>query len=321
MLTVSTRPSLEQWRRELSENLEGPSREALRSGALSLLRPPGEVADDAMKLLLRDARGLPVAVALCSPPFDPEAVSQGFHRVELARRALGPDLSRHVVEPLHQGRFAGLSYAVLPFYGSLSDSRIFRRLQRMALAPRLFGWLRAATKATMSEPAAGTSDREIVAGLESLSKIQAMPPQVRSAAETALERLGGGAWSPRRTLMHGDFWLGNVMLASSGAFRSPLEAWRGRFVVIDWGTSRVDGLPFDDLIRIGHSLGASPRRLGAEIVAHVRLLGCELADARSYLAASLGILGLSLNQFPFERYVSLARYTMNRMDGALAAVG
>jgi len=314
MPPASTQPGLDQWRSELMENLEGPLREAARWGDLSLLRPPGEVADDAMKLLIRDARGRPVGVALCSPPFAPDGVAFGCRRAESARRAMGPKLAVHVVEPLREGRFQGLSYVVLPYYRSLSDSRIVRKLQRMALAPRLFGWLREIVRTTRSEPAVGEADPEIARGLEALAATEAMPPHVRTAAETGLNRLRDGLWSPRRVLMHGDLWLGNVML-------SPPGARVDRFVVIDWGTSRVDGFPFDDLVRIGHSLGASTRRLRAEVLAHARLLDCDPVDARGYLAASLGVLGFSLNQFPFEKYVELARYSMNRLDEALAGGG
>lgn len=315
------RPSLDDWRHELSEALKDPLNGASRSGDLSLLRPPGEVADDAMKLLIRDAEGRSVAVALCSPRFDPEAVAKGFRKAESARQALEADLSAHVVEPLHQGRLDGLSYAVLPFYGALSDSRIVRKLQRTAMVPRLFDWLRGVARATMTERDSDEANREIAEGLESLSKTEAMPAPVLEAAKTALRRLENGAWRPRRILSHGDFWVGNIMLASPEASRWPFGKRLDRFVVIDWGTSRVDGIAFDDLIRIGRSLGASPRRIGAEVAAHAQLLDCELDDARSYLAASLGILGLSLNQFPFENYVALARYSMNTMNEALAAAG
>lgn len=314
--------SLDCWRRELSDNLDGPLAEAPRSGDISLLRPPAEVADDAMKLRIRDAAGRSVAVALCSPRFDPEAVANGFRRTKLVRRALPPGLAAHVVKPIHQGRLDGLSYAVLPFYGSLSDSRVVRKLQRMAMAPRLFGWLRKVARATRTdhEPDSESLDREFAEGLESLLKTEAMPTSVRKAAQKAMARLESGAWRPRRVLSHGDFWLGNVMLKSPGA-TWPLGKRLDRFVIIDWGTSRVDGIAFDDLIRIGRSLGVSPRRLGAEVRKHARLLDCDPVDARSYLAASLGILGQSLNQFPFENYVSLARHSMDAMDKALAAAG
>lgn len=314
MPPVSTQPSLDQWRGELAKALEGPLRGAARAGEFSLLRPSAAVADDAMKLLIKDARGRPMAVALCSPRFAPDGVAGGYRRARAIREALGPKLAVHVAEPLHEGQFQGLSYAILPFYQSLSGSRIFNKLQRMALTPCLFEWLREAARATRSEPAVGEADQEIVRGLEALEATEAMPPHVRTAAETGLNRLRSGLWSPRRVVMHGDLWLGNVMYASSAARAD-------QFVVIDWGTSRVDGLPFDDLVRIGHSLGVSARRLRGEVFRMARILDCDPADARSHLAASLGVLGFSLNEFPFDNYVALARYAMDKLDEALVGIG
>jgi hypothetical protein len=313
MATDVVRLDLNEWRRELAKPLT-----SVFGGTpqISLLCPPKAVADDTSKFLVRDAQGEPRGVVLCSSFVDPDMVAHGMERARSAQRAVKENLKTYILEPLLEGRCCGLSYALLPYCGSLSGSRVVNRIQRTVLGPALFRWLRRSAQATVSEPSAGV-DHEIDAALEALEKTQGMSRSVRAAAEQALNRLHNGLWIPRRVLMHGDFWLGNILLRSKempSARRSP---WWDRFVVIDWAGSRLDGFAFWDLFRLAQSVRASNRRLSHEVVAWARMFDCDPTDARSYLAAALGDLGLHLNHFPVERFVELADSVMRDADRVL----
>jgi hypothetical protein len=314
METEAARLSMDEWRQELA----GPLIDAFGgSPRLSLLCPPKGVADDTTKFLVRDRSDRPQGVVLCSSPVDPDSVFGGMKRARAARGALRDDLKGSILEPLREGRYCGLSYAMLPFCESLNSSRVVNRLQRMALAPAVFRWLRQSEAATTSGPPAEGVDREIAGALESLERTQGLSLRVRSTAERALDRLNAGHWVPRRTLMHGDFWLGNILIRSTQWLGSGLTPWWDRFVVIDWAGSRLDGFAFWDLFRFAQSVGASSRRLTFEIGARARMLACAPEDARSYVSAALGDLGLHLNHFPFDRYAQLADSVIADVDRAL----
>jgi hypothetical protein len=277
---------------------------------MSLLCPPKEVADDPMKLLVQDQSGQPAGVLLCSAPVAPELVAGNMERSRRAKQLLGADLGRSILDPLLEGRAFGLSYALLPYCRPLSDSRVLRRLQRLVLGPALFDWLRRATEATISTGATG-DDPEIVVVLERLAGMPEVTERARSAASRALERLRSGAWKPRRVLMHGDFNLGNILIAPRARAVGP---WWSRFVVIDWPGSRTDGFAFFDLVRMVQSARPTRQRQRAEVAEHCRLLGCEPADARSYLAAALGHLGGDLEYFPIERYAEMADTSLKILE-------
>jgi hypothetical protein len=275
------------------------------------------VADDTSKFLVRDQSDRPRGVVLCSSPVDPDSVAGGMERARAARGALRGDLKESVLEPLREGRYCGLSYAMLSYCDSLSSSRVVNRLQRMALAPAVFRWLRQSEGATMSGPPSEGVDREIAAALESLERTQGLSHRVRIAAERALDRLNSGLWAPRRVLMHGDFWLGNILIRPKPSPGGRPTPWWDRFAVIDWAGSRLDGFAFWDLFRFAQSVGASSRRLSFEIGARARILACAPEDARSYVSAALGDLGLHLNHFPFDRYAQLADSVIGDVDRAL----
>jgi hypothetical protein len=280
---------------------------------MGLLCPPKAVGDDTAKFLIRDPGGRPTAVLLGSPPDYPDAVHRSMSRARAARSALGPELGRVVLDPLVEGRASGLSYAVLPYCAPWSENRLVGRIQRLALGPSLFGWLRRATRATLSEPFPGGSDPELVGWLEYLAGLREVSGQVRGAAEQALGRLSSGAWRPRRVLLHGDLWTGNLLFRQPhpGASATAGDPLRGRLVIIDWDGSRPDGCGIFDLLRLAASLRSGPRRLRREVAAHCEALGCDLADARSYLALALGELGLRLEQFPMHQFAAMADSLFN----------
>jgi aminoglycoside phosphotransferase (APT) family kinase protein len=238
-----------------------------------------------------------------------------------AKAALGPELGRVILDPVDEGESEGLSYAILPYRTPLDRSRLTGFLSRKLVAPAVLEWLRRATAATLRVTSAETARRDFGEPLEHLAASGDVTDDVRAEARQALERLRSGAWSPAHVLMHGDLWVGNILLDHAPALLGPRlspEGSRGPgFVVIDWGTARVAGHAIYDLVRVAHSFRLVPSRLQAEIEQHCRLLDCALPDARSYLLAALGQLGMAREHMPLALYqqtVSLCQETLAAVD-------
>src|SRR6185295_16559473 len=112
-----------------------------------LSRP--SVDDGALVLQVRDAAGATRGVVLLSPPAFPSAVERAMSGATLAAAALGPELGRHVLTPLAQGRVDGRSYAVLPHCGLLRRARGLATLDDLRVQPVVRDWLREVTLATL----------------------------------------------------------------------------------------------------------------------------------------------------------------------------
>src|SRR5215208_166600 len=92
-------------------------------GDISQLCPRKPVIDDVAKLLIRGNNGNPTAVALCSATASPGLVERALANAARARELLGPVLGAHVPVPLVTGEIEGRSFAVLPYFWPLADSR------------------------------------------------------------------------------------------------------------------------------------------------------------------------------------------------------
>jgi hypothetical protein len=210
-----------------------------------------------------------------------------------------------------------LSFAALPHCRSLGESRLVWYWQRRALRPVVFEWLRRATEKTLHQPGADELDGSFGAPLRHLSKLAAMPDDVRRAATTALDRLERGVWRPKHVLMHNDLWEGNILIDDANITDRAGRPWTERFVVIDWPGAVLKGYAIYDLIRLSRGMALSGRRLREEIEAHGRILGCDVEDAGSHLLAALGFLGTHLEHFPPEAY----RRTTITCLGILGRIG
>lgn len=207
-------------------------------GSMSLLCPRKEVADDAAKVLVRDLRGRPVAVLLCSQPDYPDHVARDTEAACAARRVLGPKLSRVIPTSLLRGEIQGVSFAVLPWLQEMSTSRWQHRLQRAILSHVLAKWLRRATTVTVHAPEPAEVKAAFLQPLTHLLDHRTVANEIRCAARGILERLRDGAWEPKHVLDHNDLYLGNVLLSPRGMGRIGLT---GRFFIIDWGGSNCHG--------------------------------------------------------------------------------
>jgi len=310
--TMGLAPSAEDLGEELAGRLRGVFGPG-RIGRISLLCEPKDLADDSTKLLIESTSGSRLAVGHCSPTIAPGKSAHDAERMQAARAALGEELGRCVPEVLWEGEVGGTSCVVQPYFHPFSRSRVLYKMQRLALTPVLFDWLRRVAEKTACDVA---PDAELAAALGALSRAEGADAVVKESAAEAAERMASSSWAPRRVLMHGDLWMGNVLCGRPG--RVPLSWARpGRFTVIDWGGLRLDGWPFRDLITASASLAAPVRRLAAEVRAHARILGRPPEESRLHLAAALAELGADLGHFSYDRYIGATNSMMGDLDRAL----
>ena len=275
-------------------------------------------ADAPSAFRVGDAAGRPLAVLLCSAPPFPEMVARAMDRAAQARAVLAAREAAAILEPLLQGRLEGASYALLSFCWPLVARRPMRWLHRAILGRRVLDWLHGATCQTAASASQAERDANFAKPLARMAEIAALGDDLRSDAERAIARLESGAWRPKTVLMHGDLWIGNVLLrdATSGL----KGAWVDRFVIIDWPGSMLRGHAIFDLTRLTQSISTGGRALAGELVRHCQALECDPEDAAGYLLAALGHLESNLEQFPFDRFLSMATACHRQLERARSRV-
>ena len=271
----------------LAREMPPPQQLRLLSGGLA--------PDSAKVYLLKNER----KVLRISPPEFPNVVREMTHKAKMARDALGPQLGRPIPLPLQQWESEGVSCALFEEFVPISRNKLVRWLQVRRVAPLVLTWLRDVAEIDRGPNNAVKINLEALASCPSQS--------VRAAALSALSTMHSAARF-RSAVMHGDLWTGNLLL--------PRSTDR-EFVIIDWGGSIVDGFPIFDLVRFGEAIRLGSSAFRKELVAHARILDCELRQTRTYLLAALGHIWRNLQQFPAERFASMAARNLRTIDAAL----
>ena len=283
-------------------------------------------ADGPTALRIGDASGRPLAVLLCSAPQYPDMVARAMEHAAQAKAVLAAREGAAILEPWLQGRMDGMSYALLSFCWPLVERRPMRWIHRAILGRRVLDWLHSATRQTVATASMAERDTIFAKPLARIAAIAELGHDIRSDAERAVARLANGAWHPQTVLMHGDLWIGNVLLtrATSGVG----GAWVDRFVIVDWPGSMLRGHAIFDLMRLTLSIRTGERALASELSRHCQALGCDAEDATGYLLSALGHLEMNLEHFPFDRFLGMAtachhqlRRARSRARGAHLATG
>lgn len=303
-------PSIDQWRSCLEPQIA--TRRDVAGSRVSVTRldtpeavPDGIVASDGVgKLLIRDGRGRPFAVALCASPVSPELVARGVSRARQIKTALGTDLGRCILDPVLETELEGLSCAVFPYCRPLSRIRVVRKVQKLAIRPSVLQWLTDAVTRTLTRSA---EVREVFLNrLELLASEDSLPSTLRNAADKAIGRIRDGSFDPCHVMSHNDLWDGNILIDHRGV-TGPRPGGPGRrFVIIDWPAASLRGFAMVDLVRLARALPLNRRQFRREVIRHCRILGCEIRDATSYLLGGMGDILKHREHFPLPLFIATA---------------
>jgi len=235
-----------------------------------------------------------------SPPEFPTVISEMTQKARLARETLGAEIGRPIPVPLDEWERNGVSCALFEELSPISNHRVIRRIQLRRLTPLVLNWLRKV--AALERGVSGNAERNLEALADCPCGV------LRALAKDELTKIRAESFLLRSRVMHGDFWVGNILLDPSGV---------RDFVIIDWRGSNIDGFPIFDLVKFAESAKLAPRLLRRELTAHAKILGCTLEQTRTYLLAALGDIWMNLDQFPPERFAEMAELNLRSLDVAL----
>ena len=300
-MATALSPDLHEIAATLNTDLGG----GLNPDSLRWLRDPSDhiVPDAVMALLIDGTATQDDAVLLVSNPDFPDALADAVRRAQTVLQHLSPKTAAAVHLPRASGTHNGQSYGLFPRLVPMSDNKLLRLAQKKAAAPRVTDWLlnlARETRQTIED--AADKDAMFRTPLEFVAQDADLPDEVNTAARLWLDRLEGPDAPPLFTVaLHGDFWIGNVLF-EPGALPGVTSGFR----VIDWGGARMDGYAGIDLLRFCNScFRPGARQTEVLMTRYLDGLGIGGQTGSLYPLASMGQLGLNLDQFPKPRYVDM----------------
>ena len=274
-----------------------------------------DTEDSTTKVLIRTKSNQPVAVLICSHTTAPELVIRGANTAEKIRTTVGEQLGTAIIRPLCNGYADNLSYTIFPYCHEFSSLKLIRVFQRLRVREHLLRWLGKSTaKAAEDFGVSKETSNSFKSKLQYLEKQHFIDKTLQQAIKFALDRIETGAWQPRHTIDHNDFWIGNILLHARYKERIRHEY---PFVIIDWYGANPCGYGIFDLMRIAQSFNLSDRALRRELNAHSIALKCDLDDTRGHLLAALARLHQHLECFPESRYLKMFRTCWTQLNKAL----
>ena len=221
--------------------------------------------------------------------------------------------AQRILPSLAEGHIRGRSYAIVPYQRPISNNRLWGKLQLRSIGRELIDWLQALVSKHSKGLEVAQVKATFIEPLRYLRSVQGMSPAILSVVANSIERLETGAFCPRVAPMHNDLWKGNVLLV-----RHPQMKSNGPypFFVIDWRGSRIEGYPFFDLVRFSMSFALTPAELKREINIMSEHVGCNLSDAKLYLAGALGEIAMRLDHFPLHNFLSMAAKCFTELQKA-----
>ena len=284
------------------EHSLGPDWQAILAEEVSCVLgiPPGELSfepiyqgnlvDSPTVFLVRISSGPRFLVLQLSRKDHPQVVADHALRVDWALKTLGNELGEKLLLSVGRGEIQGRSFYITEYCRELSRNRIVAYIQHRQLQLTLSQWLLGITHRTSRMATLGEIRDSFRKPLTEIGAFLGEKSPWAPLVREQLDRLDRGLWVPRFVLMHGDLWVGNLL------YRPATK----KIVVIDWGSSQVDGYPYLDFFAMSASLGWTKLILRAQLKTHAAALGGDLQDVFGYLLAAMGSFRLRADHFPEE---------------------
>lgn len=258
---------------------------------IRLLDTPRLVADASWKFVVVDTMKHRRWFGLLACELAPESVTISTEKAQQARDALPASLRSVPLLPVHVGSIDGLSFAISPFLRTFSANRYLRRLQFLRHRNAIIRWLLLAAQSTQHSALLDETEEHCRAAVEST----ALEQDLRVAASTAIDALHSSGWVPTASIIHGDYWPGNILIQST----CPGSDFG--FHAVDWGGSSLSAYSVFDLLRALQGFKFGDASAARWISTYASLMGYSGAVLRHTFIASLGRLLRSDDHFPIDR--------------------
>lgn len=264
----------------------------------------GKIADATYSYYLKKTGSDDAFVIIIANEEFPSTVKEASDKARLVAATLSPGTAHHVLMPVVEGLYAGQTYAVFPQYTASSANRILRTMRRARFSGRICSWL--GDVGQQSRQDCGSSlarEQSFTRPLTALAQETEMPSGIRDFSRYCLSAISDGSVDLFTVVEHGDFWSGNIVYDDVGFF--PMIS-SGDFFVIDWRGSRLDGYAGIDIVRYGiSSYGTKNRGAGKLLKMYKAAMNISDLQLSLFCMASMGRLGMNLDQFPKGRYIKL----------------
>lgn len=262
------------------------------------------VPDAPIRFVVMNSSKRPVGFGLCSTPSARGFVGRAVRKAMEARAVLPSDLAESVLLPVSTGLLDERSFAIYPCLRTFREGRVLGRVHRMWIRTRVMRWLHEMVAATRHEADPSDARRSC----ELIRDFPGMDRQVMCLADDALEAIDTRSWTPVGCLSHMDFWSGNVL--PDAPHRNATYPFR----IIDWGGSTTSGSPGYDLVRGLESFQFSAGSWAWHAAHHASRAGMESVTHLGYqLVASLGQIAAKIEEFPVDRFRSLAQRSVRNL--------
>lgn len=259
-----------------------------------------QVLSDSTMKFVATARDHSHKFMLISGAGNVKLMERAVSNIHDVRSRLSASVAVPILAPLSSGEVLGRSFAIWDFKRPFADqNRLKTFINRRIYAGPIVDWLAAFGRETLTS----ATPEVVVDDLLALINDENLSTEVRDGAKKALDKLSVGLWKPYHCFQHGDFWQGNLLLATHDADSS--------FYIVDWAGMSQKGYPFMDLTRLLMSINLTKFACRRYLSIYDKQIGIDKSESAMYTLSALGNLRKNLENFPSPKFRELTEAANN----------